>query len=201
MLDSCYNCIRKHLGTAHAYFQKALAGDGFYFFWFGIGQMILAEEESRREEPVISKKILIERIKMLERFEFYPQELIDASTQLGAAHGYMLEAKSNRYPTHFWYGIGRMTVCENLDRDKFLDIVESIEAERLNMIDNESYWTDFSILIDDIWVFIKNYDILNDPDYWTNFDDILAEVADNLPSIPQDKEEIEENTNKENDSE
>lgn len=178
MLQSCYDCVRKHLATAHACFQKTISGDGSYNFWCGIGQLMLAEEESRREMINISHKILAERILLLERFEQYPDEIIDICSQLGAAYGLLSESNSGRYPTHFWYAIGKMHYCEFYNYEPYIEIAKSIEDERLKMLENEGYNADFFSLIENIWFLMDEYDFTTDEKYWTDFDEIIKEVTE-----------------------
>lgn len=177
MLPSCYDCTRKHIGTAHAFFQKALAGDGVYNFWCGIGQLILAEEESRRDIADVSNRILAERIFMLERFEQYPEEIVDICSQLGAAYGFLSEANSGRYPTHFWYAIGKMHYCEFFNYEPYQEVVSVIESERLQMLENDQYCTDFFVLIENIWSVMDEYDFKVDNSYWANFDNLISDIT------------------------
>jgi len=180
MLLSCYNCCRKHLGTAHSFFQKASSGEGSYNFWLGIGQLILAAEEIRRDDLDIFTDIISEKILMLERFKKYPVEIIDICSQLGAANGMIVEYSTGRYLSHFWYTIGKMHNLEFINNKKYSSIIKIIDNERTKMINDSKYITDFISLICVVWNDYDDYNFIIDQNYWTNFDTLINKITNKV---------------------
>lgn len=77
-----------------------------------------------------------------------PQCLDCCRKHLGMAHGYLSEAQTERYPTHFWKAIGQLCLAENHCRQSWPDLCLRIETERLKMMTDTSYWCDMDLLID-----------------------------------------------------
>jgi len=64
--EQCYDCARKHLGTAHAYFLEASSGRYPAHFWLGIGELVLAASHVRRIKPDLAITIDKEKQHALE---------------------------------------------------------------------------------------------------------------------------------------
>jgi hypothetical protein len=67
MRESCLSCTRKHLAQAHILLQEYLAGGYWHHFWYAVGHLAEAEEESFNEYPEFSIKILEARRKIMRR--------------------------------------------------------------------------------------------------------------------------------------
>ena len=84
MINSCINCTRKHIGTAHAYLMEVATGRYPNRFWLCIGEMVVAWEECYRKFPELAEMIDNERIKMIEDDSYFTDfvPIIEFATEL-----------------------------------------------------------------------------------------------------------------------
>lgn len=57
------------------------------------------------------------------------------------------EYATGDYDVHFWYAVGHMAEAESECMGKYPELASAIREERIAMIDNNEYFTDFEPLI------------------------------------------------------
>ena len=67
---------------------------------------------------------------------------------LGQAHVLLDEYATGDYDVHFWYAVGHMAEAESECIAGYPELAALIRAERIKMIENENYYTDFEPLIE-----------------------------------------------------
>ena len=58
------------------------------------------------------------------------------------------EYATGDYDVHFWYAMGHMAEAESESMADYPELAALIRIERVKMIDNEGYFTDFESLIE-----------------------------------------------------
>ena len=66
---------------------------------------------------------------------------------IGAAHAPLGEYVSGRYPENFWKAIGNLWLAELHTAIKWPNLSKAIEAQRVEMVDDDSFWPDLDGLL------------------------------------------------------
>lgn len=105
-----------------------------------------------KQEPTVDIDTIEDFIiaeSMIHKGEIMEQQCLDCTRKhLGTAFAYINEYETGRYPTHFWKAIGQMVCAENHTRIAYPRLAKLIETERLKLIDNETFHSDFDNLIE-----------------------------------------------------
>ena len=62
--ESCFDCVRKHIGQAHALLDETVQGYPRHFWW-AVGHLSEAESESIRENRAVAREIRRARMDLM----------------------------------------------------------------------------------------------------------------------------------------
>ena len=65
-METCLDCVRKHLAKAMCYLDESKVGPYAHYIWRAIGELGLAEDEAANEYNGFANDIRLERMKLME---------------------------------------------------------------------------------------------------------------------------------------